>query len=546
MLVNNTGLAYLAQLYIGDLHASVKEGELYDITHQYGEISFIKLIRSQTYTNRAYAFIAYKDPTQASSARRELNGLKIKNTVIRVCRVTKDHDPKSNIFVKNIPSQATLKNFEDIFAPYGAIISSKICYDTNGNSLGYGFIQFERKDKAQEAINKLNGFLWGNNKIIVSEFLPIASRTIANKTNLYIKGFPLNYSQDMIKEIFSQFGEITSIGLMSAKTKDGERAFGFVCFSNNESASKACEAMHTKKEGDYEWYVVPHMNKNTRKALLRDQYLKKIEEWKVKNLYIRNIPKSICDTKLREICLVYGQISSLKIVLVEHIKYDAEGEMRKELLPKGVGFVCFVLEKSATLALKELQEKTLEGQKLYVSRWKPRSEMKTSLITKIQMRNERALRFNSMPMGYQVGRGQGLPMNMPYFPVMMPFDKAGYGVSQQQGKFGNFAQAPPSAQMPSGNYRRPAVPMGKLGLPAAVQGKKSTYEALFPFVMNMTSELVAGKITNILVDLGSQTVFNLMNNEVLLKEKVKEAIEQLKTSWANNPSHLKILESLPN
>ncbi|OMJ86709.1 hypothetical protein SteCoe_11718 [Stentor coeruleus] len=545
MLVNNTGLTGLAQLYIGDLHSSVREGELYSIAHQYGDITFIKLIRSQTYTNRAYAFIAYKDPTQASSARRELNGSKIKNTVIRVCRVTKDHDPQSNIFVKNIPPQATLKNFEDIFTPYGAIISSKICYDTNGNSLGYGFIQFERKDKAQEAINKLNGFLWGTNKIIVSEFLPIASRSIANKTNLYIKGFPLSYSQDMIKEIFSQFGEITSIGLMTSKTKDGERAFGFVCFSNQDSASKACEIMHTKKEEDFEWYVVPHMNKNVRKAVLRDQYLKKIEEWKVKNLYIRNIPKSICDTKLREICLVYGQISSLKIVLSEHIKYNAEGDMHKELLPRGIGFVCFVLEKSATLALKELQEKTLEGQKLYVARWKPRNELKMGLITKMQMRNERALRFATGPIGFQIARGQGFPINMPYFPAMMPFDKTGYAVNQQ-GKFGNFSQVPPSSQIPNGNYRRPPVPMGKPGIPATVQEKKTTYEALLPFVMNMTSELVAGKVTNMLLDHGNQIAYSLMSNETLLKEKVREAIEQLKTVWANNPTQLKFLESIPN
>lgn len=546
MLVNSTGISGLAQLYIGDLNPTVKESELFDITRQYGEITFIKLIRSQTYTNRAYAFIAYKDPNQATSARRELNGSKIKESVIRVCRVTKDHDPQSNIFVKNIPPQATLKSFEDIFAPCGAIISSKICYDAGGKSLGYGFIQYERKDKAQDAISKLNGSLWGENKIIVSEFLPIASRVIVNKTNLYIKGFPITYTQEMIKEIFSQFGGITSLGLMTAKTKDGERAFGFVCFSNNESASKACEVMHTKKEGDYEWYVVPHMNKNVRKAVLRDQYLKKIEEWKVKNLYIRNIPKSICDAKLREICLAYGQISSLKVVLVEHIKYDAEGDMCKELLPKGIGFVCFALEKSATTALKELQEKTLEGQKLYVVRWKPKSELKMSLMTKVQMRNERALRFGAMPMGFQAGRGQGFPINMPYFPGVMPFDKSGYGVNQQQGKFGNLAQAPPSAQIPSGNYRRPAVPMVKPGIPATAQWKKSTYEALLPFVMNMTSELVAGKVTNILVDLGNQTAFNLMNNEALLKEKVKEAIEHLKTIWVNNPSQLKILESLPN
>lgn len=112
----------------------------------------------------------------------------------------------------------------------------------------------------------------------VCEFLPISARAKDSYTNLYIKGFPVEYSQDDIKSKFKDFGEILSIGLMTANTKDGERAFGFISFATKDSAFNACKAMNSLKEENFEWFVAPHMNKNNRKAVLKAAYLAQIEE----------------------------------------------------------------------------------------------------------------------------------------------------------------------------------------------------------------------------------------------------------------------------
>lgn len=88
----------------------------------------------------------------------------------------------------------------------------------------------------------------------------------------------------------------------------------------------------------------------------------------MKNLYIKNLPKNITEANLKEICEEYGSITSIKIAKVEHIRYSADGDLTKEFSSKGVGFVCYSFETSATNALKGLQEKTIEGQKLFVAR----------------------------------------------------------------------------------------------------------------------------------------------------------------------------------
>ncbi|KAA6314507.1 MAG: hypothetical protein EZS28_055573, partial [Streblomastix strix] len=61
--------------------------------------------------------------------------------------------------------------------------------------------------------------------------------------NIYIKGFPLEYADEQLKDLFSKFGKITSCVAM----KSGEgasRGFGFCCFEEEQSAKKAIQEMN--------------------------------------------------------------------------------------------------------------------------------------------------------------------------------------------------------------------------------------------------------------------------------------------------------------
>ena len=59
---------------------------------------------------------------------------------------------KSNIIVKNLPESANGFEMDNLFSKYGKIISSKIGTDIEGNSLKYGYIQFEKEEEATECI----------------------------------------------------------------------------------------------------------------------------------------------------------------------------------------------------------------------------------------------------------------------------------------------------------------------------------------------------------------------------------------------------------
>ena len=158
MLDYNYLPSFTAQIYIGDIDPACKEIDLYNLLRPFGEVSYIKLL-SQGSSQKRYAFISFKDPNSAAQARTTLNGTKLLNSFLRICRVSKDRDPKANIFIKNIPATASLKDLETRFSPFGIIISSKICCDKNGNSLRYGFLQYEKQAAAFEAIKQMNGTL---------------------------------------------------------------------------------------------------------------------------------------------------------------------------------------------------------------------------------------------------------------------------------------------------------------------------------------------------------------------------------------------------
>ncbi len=74
------------------------------------------------------------------------------------------------IFVKNIESSINEMLLEMLFKQFGPIVSTKIVYDKiTWESKGFGFIEFENKEDALRAIEKINGLVVKGQKLTVME-----------------------------------------------------------------------------------------------------------------------------------------------------------------------------------------------------------------------------------------------------------------------------------------------------------------------------------------------------------------------------------------
>ena len=64
---------------------------------------------------------------------------------------------------------------------------------------------------------------------------------------LYIGNLPWTVDDNKLKELFSEFGEVTEAVIITDKFSKRSKGFGFVTFANDEDAKKAIDKMDGKE-----------------------------------------------------------------------------------------------------------------------------------------------------------------------------------------------------------------------------------------------------------------------------------------------------------
>jgi RNA recognition motif-containing protein len=80
-----------------------------------------------------------------------------------------------NLYVGNLPFQATEEDLREAFAPYGTVTAAQVITDREtGRSRGFGFV--EMADGADEALAHLNGYELQGRTLTVNEARPREDR----------------------------------------------------------------------------------------------------------------------------------------------------------------------------------------------------------------------------------------------------------------------------------------------------------------------------------------------------------------------------------
>jgi|SRR5690242_20075957 len=79
-----------------------------------------------------------------------------------------------NIYVGNLNWNMTSDDLNNLFSPYGEVVSAKIVTDkfNNNRSKGFGFVEMSDDDAARTAISSLNDTDIQGRKIVVNESAP--------------------------------------------------------------------------------------------------------------------------------------------------------------------------------------------------------------------------------------------------------------------------------------------------------------------------------------------------------------------------------------
>ncbi|XP_072778572.1 ELAV-like protein 2 isoform X6 [Taeniopygia guttata] len=148
-------------LIVNYLPQNMTQEELKSLFGSIGEIESCKLVRDKiTGPSLGYGFVNYVDPKDAKKAVNTLNGLRLQTKTIKVsyARPSSASIRDANLYVSGLPKTMTQTELEQLFSQYGHIITSRILVDqVTGVSRGVGFIRFDKRIEAEEAIKGLNG-----------------------------------------------------------------------------------------------------------------------------------------------------------------------------------------------------------------------------------------------------------------------------------------------------------------------------------------------------------------------------------------------------
>uniref|UniRef100_A0AC35U9D9 ELAV-like protein 2 n=1 Tax=Rhabditophanes sp. KR3021 TaxID=114890 RepID=A0AC35U9D9_9BILA len=148
-------------LIINYLPQSMSQDQVRELFGEMGEIESCKLIRDKTTgQSLGYAFVNFTCKADAEKARNSFNQRKLMNKTIKVsfARPSSESIKGANLYVSGLPKNYQASDLNEIFKAFGNIITSRILIDNNTHqSKGVGFVRYDKKNEAENAINSLNG-----------------------------------------------------------------------------------------------------------------------------------------------------------------------------------------------------------------------------------------------------------------------------------------------------------------------------------------------------------------------------------------------------
>ncbi|XP_036126979.1 polyadenylate-binding protein 1-like [Molossus molossus] len=568
-----------ASLYVGDLHPDVTEAVLYEKFSPIGPILSIRICRDAiSYRSLGYGYVNFHRPADATRALNTMNFDVINGKPIRIMWSQRDPSLRrsgvGNIFINHLDKSVDNKALYDMFSSFGNILSCKVACDENG-SKGHGFVHFETREAAENAIESMNGMLLHDRKIFVGQFKPPNEREAERRarveefTNVYIKNFGEDMSDECLMDLFGKFGPILSVKVMtddSGKSK----GFGFVRFECHADAQKAVEELDGKELDGKQIYVSRAQKKKEREIELK-QKLEEIKQNKITkyhgvNLYVKNLADGIDDERLYKEFSPFGTITSAKVMM--------EGGRKR-----GFGFVCFSSPEEAMKAVAEMNGKIVSNKPLYVSFAQYKEERQAHLTSHYMQRMATAAAVpNPLMSPYQgaspsyfmsaIPQAQDCAAFCPSSQVAQPqlFQNMPSAVDPATARptmgphpaaAGAASTTPPARTVLQFEYNEGvcnpqqlnAQPQATMRQPAVrVQGEKSLIastlasaspeeqkimlgEWLFPLIQAMNPTL-ASKITGMLLEMDNSELLHMLESPESLRSKVDEAVAVLQACQA--------------
>ncbi|KAG0172832.1 Protein phosphatase PP2A regulatory subunit B [Apophysomyces sp. BC1034] len=284
-------------VFVKNLDLTVTHKALHDTFAQYGSILSSKIAVDDQGNSKGYGFVHFETEEAAENAIQNLNGMSLYGKELYVGH----HIPKrerqpfveetkqkfTNVYVKNLVLDIGEEELRSLFIEFGPIDSVLIQKDEFGVSKGFGFINYQRCDDAERAVQEMHDKEYFGKRLFVSRAQKKSEREDELRkqyeqarldklskyqgVNLYIKNLSDDIDDERLRDEFLRYGMITSAKIMKDEKTGLSKGFGFVCFSSADEATKAVAEMNGRMLGSKPIYVALAQRKEERRSQLEAQ-----------------------------------------------------------------------------------------------------------------------------------------------------------------------------------------------------------------------------------------------------------------------------------
>eukprot|EP01059_Diplonema_ambulator_P014045 TRINITY_DN24867_c0_g1_i2.p1 TRINITY_DN24867_c0_g1~~TRINITY_DN24867_c0_g1_i2.p1 ORF type:complete len:352 (+),score=73.88 TRINITY_DN24867_c0_g1_i2:63-1058(+) len=192
--------------------------------------------------------------------------------------------------------------------------------------------------------------------------------------NLIVNHLPADVTEEHLKEMFSEVGEVESAKLVLNRNTGASLKYGFVVFKDKAHVPKAIKEMNGKKVGS------PALALRVAYAAAPGQ--PKGMEGKCENVYVAGFGTALTKERLREIFSEFGEVLDAKILDPKEKKFS-----------KGVAFVKYTSAAEAESAIVNMNQQKIDGMTLTV-RYGGRAGDSKQQAPQVKMQREAAFNIN--------------------------------------------------------------------------------------------------------------------------------------------------------
>jgi polyadenylate-binding protein len=484
-------------IFIKNLDPSIDNKALHDTFSAFGNILSCK-VAMEDGVSKGYGFVHYENAESAEAAIKGVNGMLLNDKKVyvghhipkkeRINKIEEQMKKYTNIYIKNIDESVDEKTLEKDFGKFGKITSCVIQKDENGESRGFGFINFENSDDAHLAVESMHEKEYHGKQLYVSRAQKKSEREEElrkqyerlreeklNKyqgVNLYIKNLDDSIDDERLRQEFSQFGTITSAKVMRDEKTNISKGFGFVCFSSPDEATKAVAEMNGHMLLTKPIYVALAQRKEVRKAQLEAQINQRTQ---LRNM---QVPPQVPNAPM----------------------FNSVPYMYPNNIPQNRGNMFF-------------QQQQMMNRRSWTNQ---QNQVPQFLPNNLRQPRQQPTR--------QPGNRQQMPVSQPMPPPGQPLANPVIQ-NRRPGNF-KYPQANPRNGPMAPKPVGPTINANALLQMSPEDQKSALGEALYPLIQEQYPQY-AGKITGMLLEMDKIELLNMIENPEALDIKIKEAIAVL-------------------